>query len=106
MTAGAATVWMAACAPKGIVLRELLIRQADYERMCDLSVSAVTQPISRGCLALHVPLAAHGAAPDRHAPRRARARRLAHERGRIGAGRQGQDRARRAARDEARSARI
>src|SRR5215212_2065498 len=42
ITAGAATVWMAACAPKGIVVRELLIRQADYERMCESSVSAVT----------------------------------------------------------------
>src|SRR5215216_7527231 len=42
ITAGAATVWMAACAPKGIVVRELLIRQTDYERMCEPSVSAVT----------------------------------------------------------------
>src|SRR5215208_3449382 len=49
MTAGAATVWMAACAPKGIVVRDLLIRQADYERVCDLSVRGVTQLIGPRC---------------------------------------------------------
>jgi hypothetical protein len=42
MTAGAAIVWIAAWTLKGIVVRELPMRQAGYERMCDMSVSAVT----------------------------------------------------------------
>src|SRR5215211_7593769 len=106
MTAGAAIVWIAACAPNGIVVRVL--------PMTPVRLRTYVRSVCAGDHTTHLPrfdvpactFGAHGAAPDRHAPRRARARRLTYERGRVRAGGKGQDRARRAAGDETGSARV